>query len=143
MTTEWEEIAQPALRQIHAWESEQDSDGYDTHDLAQALDIEDANQVGRQLESLRDAGYITMGDARASGDRHNYVSLCITASGRRELGEWPSEPVTALLNAIEHAIEQHLGGPEEKRLKKLRRVLREISPDVVRALIHSAAQATF
>ena len=38
MTTEWEEIAQPALRHIHAWESEQGSDGHDARDLAQALD---------------------------------------------------------------------------------------------------------
>ena len=102
--------------------------------MAEALGIDDVNRVGRQLESLKEAGRITMGDARASGNSHNYINLKVTAEGRRILGEWPSDPATALLEALEHAIEQHLGGPDEKRLKKLRRLLRKMSPEAIRAV---------
>lgn len=141
MTTEWDDTAVPALKQIHVWEDDERAFEYDTHDLAEALGIEDANQVGRQLESMKEAGYITMGDARASGNRHNYVNLRVTAEGRRVLDEWPSDPATALLEAVEQAIERQLGGPEEKRLKRLQRLLRKISPEVLRAVVQGAAQA--
>ena len=134
MTTEWDDIALPVLKQIHAWEGDESAFEYDTHDVAEALGMEDVNRVGRQLESLKEAGLITMGDARASGNQHNYISLRVTAEGRRILGEWPSDPATALLEALEHAIEQHLGGPDEKRLKKLRRLLRKMSPEAIRAV---------
>lgn len=137
MTTEWEEIALPALRQIHAWESGEHALEHDTHDLAGALGIEDASKVGRQLESLEEAGLISKGDAKTSGNLHNYVSLRVTAKGRRVLGEWPGDPMAELLTAIEHAIEQHLGGPEEKRLKKLRRFVGKMTPEAVRAVAQS------
>ncbi|WP_420443142.1 hypothetical protein [Candidatus Poriferisodalis sp.] len=137
MTTEWDEIALPALRQIHAWEDEENAFEYDTNDVAKALGIEDVNGVGRQLEALEEAGLITKGNAISSGNPHNYFSLRVTAEGRRVVGEWPSDPATALLKAIEHAIEHHLGGPDEKRLKKLRRLLRKMSPEALRAIAQS------
>ena len=141
MTSEWDEIALPALKQIHAWEGDEGAFEYDTHDVAEALGVGDANQVGRQLESLKEAGLITMGDARASGNPHNYISLRVTAEGRRVVGEWPSDPVAALLKAVDQAIEQHLGGPDEKRLKKLRRIVSKFTPEVARIIVQGAALA--
>ena len=134
MTTEWEEIALPALRQIHAWEGDEHAYEYDTHDLAETLAVEDANKVGRQLESLEEAGLILTGSAKTSGNLHNYISLRVTAKGRRVLGEWPGDPMTELLAAIEHAIEQHHGGPDEKRLKKFRRFIGKMTPEAVSAV---------
>lgn len=134
MTTEWDGIALPALKQIHAWEDDERAFEYDTHDVAKALGIDDVNRVGRQLEALDEAGLITMGNAISSGNPHNYVSLRVTAEGRRTIGEWPSDPATALLKAIENAIEQHLGGPDEKRLKKLRRLAGKMTPEAARAI---------
>ena len=53
MTTEWDDIAVPALKQTHAREGDERAFEHDTHDLAETLGIGDANQVGRQLESLK------------------------------------------------------------------------------------------
>ena len=134
MTTEWDEIALPALKQIHAWEDDENAFEYDTSDVARALGIDDVNRVGRQLEALEEAGLIRMGNAISSGNPHNYISLRITANGRRVIGEWPSDPTAALLKAIENAIELHLGGPDEQRLKKLRRLIGKMAPEAVRAV---------
>lgn len=144
MTTEWEDIALPALRQIHAWEDDEDALNYSTRSLAHALGIDNVDRVGRQLEALEQVGYIEMVDARAGGGNHyQYIGLKVTAVGRRVLGEWPNDAMTALLNAVENTISQHLGRNDEKRLKKLRRLLHKMSPEVVRALVRSAAEAAF
>ena len=141
MTTEWEDVALPALRQIHACENDEDALNYSTRSVAEALGIDDVDRVGRQLEALEQAGLIEMTDARAGGGNYyQFIGLRVTVAGRRMLGEWPRDPTTALLNAVEHAIQQHLGGADEKRLKKLQRLLRKMSPEVLRAIIQGAAQ---
>ncbi len=143
MTTEWSDIALPALRQIHAWENDEDALNYSTRSLAEALGIEDADRVGRQLEALQQEGLIELVEARAGGGNYyQFIGLQVTAAGRRMLGEWPNDPATALLNAVEHAIRERLGGTDERRLKKLLRLLRKMSPEVPRALVHGAAGAT-
>ena len=141
MTSEWADIALPALRQIHAWENEEDAFDHDTQDVAKALGIEDVDRVGRQLEALAEAELITIGDARASRSLHNYINLRLAVGGRRALGEWPSDSATAFLDAVQQAIEHHLGGTDEKRLKKLLRLLRKMSPELLRTLVHGAALA--
>lgn len=142
MTTEWEDISLPALRQIHAWENDDEALDYSTSSLAHALGIDNVDRVGRQLEALQQANLIEMIDARTGGgNHHQYIGLKITVAGRRMLGEWPNDATTALLNAVEHAIRQHLGGSDERRLKKLQRLVRKMSPEVVRAIVQGAAQA--
>lgn len=142
MTTEWDDIALPALKQIHAWENDEDALNYSTHSVTEALGMDDVDRVGRQLEALQQEGLIEMTEARAGGGNYyQFIGLRVTAVGRRVLGEWPNDPTTALLNAVEHAIRQHLGEPDEKRLKKLRRVLRKISPEVTRTVLQATLDA--
>ena len=141
MLDTWNDIAMPILRTLQELEGEEDGNawGTDIDVLTERLGI-DANQLGQQLESLEDAGYISIRDnAQTFGNPNAHYGIKLRSEGRRELGEWPADPMAALAAALARALEEAsdtAATPDEQsRLSSLAREIREAGPGIAVTLL--------
>ena len=136
----------PILRVLQELENEEDGNawGTDIEVLAERLGM-DANQIGQQLDSLEYDGYISVKDnAQTFGNPNGHYGVKLLPEGRRELGEWPADPMTALAVALARALEEASdmsGIPDEQsRLRSLAKQLREAGPGIAVTLILEGAK---
>ena len=141
MQDTWNDIAMPILRTLQELEGEEEGNAWGTEIdvLTERLGI-DANQIGQQLESLEDARYISIKDnAQTFGNPNGYYGIKLLSEGRRELGEWPADPMAALAIALARALEEASAksdSPDEQsRLRALAKQLREAGPGIAVTLL--------
>ena len=141
MQDTWNNIALPILRTLQELEGEEEGNAWGTNIevLTERLGI-DANQIGQQLESLEDACHISIKDnAQTFSNPNKHYGIKLLSEGRRELGEWPADPMAALAVALARALEEvsaKSGSPEEQsRLKALAKQLREAGPGIAVTLL--------
>ena len=96
--------------------------------------------MGSQLESLEDACHISIKDnPQTFGNPNEHYGIKLLSEGRRELGEWPADPMAALAVALARALEEasaKSGSPEEQsRLRALAKQLREAGPGIAVTLL--------
>ena len=141
MQDTWNNIALPILRTLQELEGEEDGNAWGTgiEVLTERLGI-DANQIGQQLESLEDARHISIKDnPQTFGNPNEHYGIKLLSEGRRELGEWPADPMAALAVALARALEEasaKSGSPEEQsQLRALAKQLREAGPGIAVTLL--------
>ena len=141
MQDSWNDVAMPILRTLQKLEGEEEGNAWGTEIdvLTERLGI-DANQIGQQLESLEDAGYISIKDnAQMFGNPNQHYGIKLRSEGRRELGEWPADPMAALAVALARALEEasaKSSSPDEQsRLMELAKQLREAGPGIAVTLL--------
>ncbi len=103
--------------------------------VANALGL-DERTIGRAGTRLLEAGYITGTEAFGAG-----VVLFgdVTASGRREVGQWPNaDAVDRLITALEQAIEQTTDDDKRSRLRRLTDSVKDAPREVVTSVLAAA-----
>ena len=149
MRDTWNDIALPILRALQELESEEEGNAWGTNIdvLTERLGI-DANQIGQQLESLEDAGYVSIKDnAQTFGIPNAHYGIKLRSEGRRELGEWPADPMAALTAALARALEEasaaSASDEDQSHLKALAVRVREAGTALGTALAVEALKALF
>lgn len=147
MRDTWNDIALPILRTLQELEDEEEGNAWGTEIevLTERLGIDD-NQVGQQLESLEDAGYISIKDNAQTFDNPNqHHGIKLRSEGRRELGEWPADPMAALASALARRLDEAstaaANNEERFRLKALAEKVRDAGPTIGLTLAVEAVKA--
>lgn len=104
----------------------------------EVTDLSDA-ETCRGLETLEAAGKLS-GPMRKGDGRLLAVRMNLTAEGYVAIGEWPSDPFTAMETAIQHLLENAADDDERSRLRKFLEAVRGAGKQVVMSVITEAAK---
>lgn len=107
----WESRELPILRAIAA--ADATGEDIDTGGVASATGL-DPVQVGRGVDALIDAGYVSGSDATSMGDDASvYLDLRLRARGREALGTWDAPPKAAPAAGGQRIIEVLIASPSD------------------------------
>ena len=114
----WKEIALPALQAIRELQGNFEF-GVTDKDIARKLD-KPLLVVGLQLRALRDDGYIVIDrETPSSENPFGFYWIYLAPRGLRVLGDWPSEDVEELMEALTNALASARTPDDRGKLKKL------------------------
>ena len=150
MQDTWNDIAMPILRVVQEMEAEQSGAGkawwgVSVGQIAERMG-KSVNEIGPQLDSLEYDGYVSVkSNTPTSGHPHRHMNVRLLPEGRKALGEWPADPMTALAAALARALEEASSeaksAEERSRFKALAEKLREAGPTIGVAAAVEAAKA--
>ena len=110
MRDTWNDIAMPILRAVQGMEAEESGAGKNLwggsiKQVAERMG-KSVNEIGPQVDSLECSEHISVREnPSTSGHPHNHMGIQLLPKGRKALGEWPADPMTALAIALARALE--------------------------------------
>ena len=150
MQDTWNDIALPILRAVQEMEAEESGAGKAwwgvyIGKIAERMG-KSINEIGPQLDSLEYDGYVSVkSNTPTSGHPHRHMGVRLLPEGRKALGEWPADPMTALAVALARALEDasaESDNPDEQsRLRSLAKQLREAGPSIAVTLLLKGHQS--
>lgn len=141
VTSTWETRERPILDAVLALEESIEAFAVNNERIVEATGLP-PEVVGRALEALEEAGYLTGGDAGTLGDSSpQYFALRLLERGRREVGQWPPSVADAFLEKLDYMIATAADPDERSRLERLRDAAGEISKGVISGAIVAAGSS--
>lgn len=111
MPDTWNDTAMPILRAVKEMEAKESDAGrpwwgVNIGQIAERMG-KSTNEIGPQLDSLKYGGYISVqSNTPTSGHPNRHMGVRLLPEGRKALGEWPADPMTALAIALARALDE-------------------------------------
>jgi hypothetical protein len=135
----WETQEQPILEAVRA--GEVSGDLLDSTSAGAAVGL-DPIASGWAVQALVEGGYLTGAEAPVGSETFmGYMGLRLTAEGRRQVGQWPSDPAQAFLAALDRRIAAEPDDEKRSHLQRARTFLGSLATDVLAEIAVAAGRA--